>query len=294
MAEDIDGLKGDLERVRSLMEEKSASKEGAFQKRQQIKDEMLKVIDGIKELKIKRNDLTDKVRQLKKTKLELIKKQKVLLEKLKAAQAALRNTKTGDRKMPPQVLLKKIEALDYTIETEALSPDKEKQIMVQIKQLKKEYDLVKNISESTKGYSELRKEFSSINKEINALKKVVQDDAKKSQEFHELMIQESEKVEELKKKLEENEKEFEDRRKEYLEVADQFRQIRSKLGIAIPEKKIAEKRKRQEEETQRKTEEKKEIASLRAEVMEKIKQKQKLTTEDLRILQSSDPEEEDI
>jgi uncharacterized coiled-coil DUF342 family protein len=69
------------------------------------------------------------------------------------------------------------------------------------------------------------------------LKKVVQDDAKKSQEYHELMIAESEKVEELKKKLEENEKEFEDRRKEYLEVADQFRQIRGKLGIAIPEKK---------------------------------------------------------
>jgi len=292
MAEDIDNLKGELERVRSLIEEKSTIKENAFQKRQQIKDEMLKIIDSIKELKIKRNELTDKVRSLKKNKLELIKKQKVLLEKLKAAQTALRSSKSGERRTPPHVLLKKIEALDYTIETEALSPEKEKGVMTQIKQLRKEYDLVKNIAESTKGYSELRKEFSTINKEINALKKVVQDDAKKSQDYHEQMIAESEKVEELKKKLEETDKEFEEKRKDYLEVADQFRQIRSKLGIAIPEKKVAERKKRDEEESYRKTEEKKEIASLRAEVMEKIKLKQKLTTEDLRILQSSDPEDE--
>ena len=293
MAEDISALHKELEEKKPALDEASQQKEAVYQKRQTLRDEIAQLIRQIKELKRERNTFTDSVRELKRQKREHIAKQKELLETLKAHQAKMREIPRDGQKSNPDQLARQIERFEYMVETEALTPTKEQEIMDKIKQLRKEYDALSGSREIFSEYREVRKAFTQLNKEINTVKRQIQDEAAKSQEKHEAMLELSGKVDSIKEEIEKLDEEYEKKRGEFVEIAQQVKDIKQRLGIAIPEKKRIDEKKRQEVVEKKREENRKEMATLHQEVLDKIKAKKKLTTEDFLILQTSEEPKED-
>lgn len=290
MAEDnVAQLNTELEQVRSELDQRSAEKENAYQKRQTLRSEISRRIGEVKELKDERNTFTSKVKELKETKSAKIAEQKDVLASLKEYQKQIREAQpAGGRKIHPDRLLQQVERLEYVIETEALSPKREQEVMDKIRQLKAEYEQVKGTDDVYAKYREVRKTFTNLNREISEIKKLIQNNADISQEHHLKMLEVSKHIDELKEQLDELDKEYQERRKEYLDVLDRFRAIKEKLGITVPEKRKQDRSRRREAAEAKHEAENTKLASKQEDVFAKIKNKQKLTTEDLLILQNAE------
>lgn len=289
MAEDIEQLKGELEQTRISLDEKSAEKERSYQKRQSLRSQISTLITEVKELKKERNTFTSKVRKFKEAKTGKIADQKRILDELKELQKQIRASQpVGGRKVHPDRLLQQIERLDYVIETEALSPKKEQEVMDKIRQFKTEYEQVKGSDDVYAKYREVRKQFTNLNREISEVKTLIQSNADTSQEHHVKMLDVSKRIDELKEALDAADKEYQEKRQEYLKVLDTFKGIKEKLGMAVPEKRKIERENRKAQAEARAEAENTKLASKQEDVYEKIKNKQKLTTEDLLILQNAE------
>jgi uncharacterized coiled-coil DUF342 family protein len=292
MTEDIEQLNRELEQTRITLDEKSAEKERAYQKRQSIRSKISQLINEVKELKKERNTFTSKVRKLKETKSGKIAEQKGILDELKELQKKIRESQPaaspGKGKVHPDRLLQQIERLDYVIETEALSPKKEQEVMDKIRQLKTEYEQVKGSDDVYAKYREVRKQFTNLNREISEVKTIIQSNADTSQEHHVKMLEVSKQIDELKAELDAAEAEYQEKRTEYLAVLDGFKTIKEKLGMAVPEKRKVERENRKAQAEARAEAENTKLASKQEDVYAKIKKKQKITTEDLLILQNAE------
>ena len=289
MAEDIEQLKEELEQTRKTLDEKSAEKEHSYQKRQSLRSKISTLINEVKELKKERNAFTSKVRKLKETKSGKIAEQKRILDDLKEYQKKIRDAQpAGGRKVHPDRLLQQVERLEYVIETEALSPKKEQEVMDKIRQFKAEYEQVKGSDEVYAKYREVRKQFTNLNREISEVKTLIQSNADTSQEHHVKMLDVSKRIDELKEELDAADKEYQEKRQDYLKVLDDFKGIKEKMGIAVPEKRKVERENRKAQAEARAEAENTKLASKQEDVYEKIKNKQKLTTEDLLILQNAE------
>lgn len=282
-------LNEELEQIRKTLDEKSADKEKSYQKRQALRNEISQEIAKVKDLKVERNTFTSKVKELKESKSSMIAEQKRTLDELKEHQKKIRDAQpAGGKKVHPDRLLQQIERLDYVIETEALSPKKEQEVMDKIRQFKAEYDQVKGSDDVFAKYRQVRAHFTNLNREISEVKKLIQNNADVSQEHHVKMLAVSKRIDELKEELDVLDKEYQDKRAEYLKVLDDFRAIKEKLGIAVPEKRKTERATRKAAADARAQEENTKLASKQEDVYDKIKRKQKITTEDLLILQNAE------
>lgn len=295
MADEIQELKKEMEALKPLVEEKNAAKESSYKKYEKLRQDISTILKDITELKKERNSYTDTVKTLKKEKNDKIKVQKEYLAKLKEM-----NGKVGDaagikdnrgRRISPDQILKSIQRLEYSVETEALTPKKEQEMMEKIKDLRKQYDSTKGNKELMGNYTELRKKFNTINKEIEEVKGKMQQKADVSQEKHEQILKLYSDIDKLKEDLKSVEKEFKDRKADYTEVYNKLAEIKLKLRINTPSEKDKKQKKRKEQaevKVKARAKDKKELESLQKRVMEKIKNKEKLTTDDLKILQSTD------
>ncbi|MBI2661300.1 hypothetical protein HYX09_03465 [Candidatus Woesearchaeota archaeon] len=257
---EVSGLKNSLNRLLD-------DKENTFRQKQALSTKIGLLISKIKELKARRDSLTRQVKEKKEQRNRHN-------ESLKAVSAALdslfsekeRIMKTGSIRHSPSAIEKLIEELDYKVQTEGYTFEREKKVMKQINDLKMQLGNSKDLAIILEGISGKRSLMSSHRKEANRLHSEIRQESAESQKLHEEMLKVSKEVDGLRPQWEVLAKRLEELRDGIKKQNLQFREKLKELGHARAEMDRLEITKIKDKED---------------EIEKKIRSGKKLTTEDL-------------
>jgi uncharacterized coiled-coil DUF342 family protein len=278
---ELNSVKSDVRDLRNKFNNLDRKKEELYREKRKVSSDIHSRIRVAKDSKDKRNNLTEAVKNTKHSKEELEAKIKVLEEevtKLKEEKhKVLDKIGVGD----PMMLKKDIKKLEFKIETEGLTFEKEKELMKVLSKMKKQYDSTKVIGDMEQKLSSKFRELREYREMMDMTKKIVQVSAKESQKHHVELIESSKEIDELKKK----EDIFESEAAKYKsEIAALGTELDAKMNRMDELRKVlGENNVRLREDVEKSNHEilkQKDNA-----VQEKIKTGKKLTTEDLLILQ---------
>ncbi|MBU1201274.1 MAG: hypothetical protein KJ583_04975 [Nanoarchaeota archaeon] len=282
LIEQLKKAKEEVNLLKSKLSKVNSEKESWFRKKATISQEIKDKISFVQDSKKQRNNLTSEVKSTKTKRDELNKK---ISEELKIVKHIKPKPEDGhhQQRENPFALKKKIDSMELKIETEPMSFQKEQAIMKEIKTLKKKYDEIKGLMKEIDDIRGKNKELNMLKKEANKFHKDLQQQAKESQEFHEQIIEYSKEIDILREK----EKEAHDK---FMLGKDEYINLNNELKRKLEELKAVKDNLEQNEVRVEELEREKKHKNLKEktkEVNEKIKKKQKLTTEDLLIMQSS-------
>lgn len=280
---ELKDLKKEVAEIRTDLNSANDVKEQAYSKKEVTGKNIGEMITKIKDMKIRRDQLTKEVQELKSQRQKLngdlgekIAKIKVLYEQ--RDKLGLKAPVVSDKpRIPAAKIKKEIEALEYKIETEVMPFDKEQKMMKLIKDKKKELGQSNTGSEIFDQISHLSRDIKVAKKTANDVHKQIQLKAAESQKLHEEMIGISKGIDDLKGTEKEAHSAFLEAKKKFLEVNSKLKERSGSIKHAhdrldaISEENKKEKRKKIEKVLEEK----------RLAVDEKIKKKMKLTTEDL-------------
>ena len=280
--EDLKLLKKEINELRDNLNSIDEQKEKWFSKKEECGSKIRESIKGIKEGKQKRDELTKKVKEGKQERDKLNQEIKDKISKLK------------DLKNEKESILKKynitedssrikgvIEKLELSIETDAMSFENEKKVMKKIKGLKKKFNEAKAINDISDNFRKKSNDVDESKKKSNEVHLRIQNRAKESQSLHEGIIASSKEIDKLKEEEEKAFGKFIEFKKKFTEVNNALKEKLTKMNelrksfASLKVKKGEEKRLKDEFF----------IKSKEAEVEEKIKRREKLTTEDLLVFQ---------
>ena len=268
---------GDLKK---RLEELDKQKEEWFLKKESLKSEIAKLINEIREVRKKKEELAGKVKPLKDNRDKHNAEVKTLIDVLKTHKKSSEERRNKFGSATPESLKTRMDHLEHTLETQALSFDKEKTIMKEMNQLKKKYDAIKDFKDNVdlkdvsqkideakkkadefhaelqaclKENKELSRNFSRISKEINALKKVQEEAFAKFIKF----------------------------KQEFLEVNNALKGKQDTIKADVEKKRKIQETRRKENKRNEEQKANKDLKKKAEEVEEKLKNKKTLTTEDI-------------
>ncbi len=140
---EIETLRQKIARLGNDLESLNNSKESLYKDKAAFDALLSDSIAQANELKSKKKITDEDIKAKKQLRTTLNKELKELSTKLKATQKPA--SPKAKAKLPPDVIKKQIEAMQYAIETEGLSFEKEKNYMDRIKQLKAQLPVTKTI-----------------------------------------------------------------------------------------------------------------------------------------------------
>lgn len=283
--DDLRKAKDEVALLKKKLNEVNKEKEDWFSKKSEFGNQIKSKINSVKDLKVKRNDYTNKVKKLKKERNDLNTKISENIKELKANKPEVPKSRDSrDRGKSPKKLKTEIEGIEFRMETEPMSIEKEQKLMKMLKALKKELVAMGGYNESKGNLKKISKDTDKLKKKANEVHKDLQDIAKKSQELHETLITESKSIDNLKKAEEDAYNKFFESKKKFTELSQE---LKEKLkGVGNVKNKLEENSiELKEEKAKKDTKKLKEKAK---EVEEKIEKKKKLTTEDLLIMQRNE------
>jgi uncharacterized coiled-coil DUF342 family protein len=280
-----DILNKEITSLRKELNQINDKKVSAFDNKEKVTKTISTLINTVKSSKSQRNQFTKKVREVKQNRSKDNKEIREKIEEIKKLnKQKIDIQQKHDIKKNPSYLKKDIDKLEYKLETEPTSFDKEKKLTKVIKDLKKQYKEVKVISDVFEKINKLDRELKDLRKKANEEHRQVQKNAHDSQEKHELVLETSKEIDDMKGKEEQAYKNFFDTKKRFTEISralqEKLQEI-SKLNVGL--KKYGENVKHQKEESAKKS-----LKEKAEEVNKKFKEKKKLTTEDLLVLQGLD------
>ncbi|MBS3114776.1 hypothetical protein J4448_06780 [Candidatus Woesearchaeota archaeon] len=280
--EELNKHRVEVSKLRNALNELDREKEQWFGKKDEISKKIKESIQKIKEGKTKRDYFTQEVKELKPKRNSINKEITAKLKEfdnLKKEKISL--AKSLDIKETPSKIKQHIEKLEFKIETEAISFEKEKELMKKIKGLKKLYGESSIIEEVNKKMRNISDEIKKMRKEANESHKSIQEKARQSQIMHEEILKISAEIDKIKvdeeyafRKFSEFKKKFNGVNEQLKEKLKEMNHVKEQLDKISTEKK---EKIRLEQELFLKS---KEDA-----VNEKIKRREKLTTEDLLVFQ---------
>lgn len=242
------------------------------------------LIKGLKQDRGCRDNYTSEVKSKKEERDKINQEIKEKIEVIKKINQEKKETLTKFKIQKDPILIKnEIEKLEQKIETEAMSYNNEKKIMKLINDLKKKYKEIKELSSVWESAHNLSKEINELQRKSDNLHKEIQKKAEESQIKHENLIDASDEI----KKINADEKiafeKFVEYKNKFIEVNNELKKELEELGhmnnniTEIKQKKVSKKF-----ETERSK-----LKAMELDVEKKIKSRQKLTTEDLLIIQES-------
>ena len=280
--EDLKLLKKEINELKDNLNSIDEQKEKWFSKKEECGSKIRESIKGIKDGKQKRDELTKKVKEGKQERDKLNQEIKDKISKLK------------DLKNEKESILKKynitedssrikgvIEKLELSIETDAMSFENEKKVMKKIKGLKKKFNEAKVISDISDNFRKRSNDVDESKKKSNEVHLRIQNRAKESQILHEGIIASSKEIDNMKVEEENAFEKFIEFKKKFTEVNNALKEKLTKMNEL--RKSFASLKVKKGEEKKLKDEFF--IKSKEAEVEEKIKRREKLTTEDLLVFQ---------
>lgn len=283
-------IRKEISGLRTQLNELNEKKEALFEQKDTFSKKIIANITEIKQLKRERDEYTNKVKSLKIERQNLNERIQKISEELKSNLSEKDQVKDKSNiKGNPSLIKSQIEELEYKIETEGMSFDKEKKLMIEINDLKKQLDGSKEFLVISDKVRDMRKEVRDLRRDANIIHKSVQDNAQNSQERHEKIITLSKEIDEIKK----DEKDFFDKfmvaKEEFNKVNDVLKEKlveMNRVNDELRKNNIKTKEEKKEKENQT-------LAEKSKRVTEKIKGRKKLTTEDLLVFQKTMDDEED-
>ena len=275
-------IKEEVTQIKKKLSVVSKDKEQWFVKKREISDKIRGKISSVKEIKGERNTFTE---EAKKAKIERDRLNTLITEKIKDIKrmkkdykdVAVKNGVKGD----PGEIKKQIERMEFKMQTEPMKFDREQKMMKAIKDLQKQFAGFEAVQKEWESVTKKSKEIDELKKQANEYHRVVQNSARSSQKQHESLLVDSEEIDDLKKAEEDAYKMFFEQKTVFKDVNDELKKKLKELNEI--------KEKLEGNTTALKAEaKKKELKSLKertAEVEEKVKQRKKLTTEDLLVMQ---------
>ena len=149
---------------------------------------------------------------------KLISEKSTVLNKIKKEKDSILGSL--DMKESPSRIKQQMEKLEFTIETEAISFTKEREIMKKIKGLRKEYDNCSVLDSFSKKIREVASELSELKKESNIIHRNVQEKAKMSQTMHEEILKLSPEIDKLRSEEKEAFEKFSELKKQFHDAND--------------------------------------------------------------------------
>ena len=273
-------LKKEIFELKNQLNLFSAEKEKWYKEQNRLKNVLQEEIKKIKKIKGTADKSTLEFKEIKKardTENQEVKKFITKIKELRERKALLLKKYNVKE---PEKSHSQIEQLEKKIETEALSPDQEKKVMKQINSLKKIFGkdseleaVILDIKKISTSLDEAKRKADELHNKLHDVRK----------ESSYLGFKETSKnITELKGKQQEAYHMFIDTKKKFLEID---KAIKEKLKLLNIERKCEETKKNVEKRKVEKMNIAK-IHQLAQKVEEKIKKKQKITTEDLLAFQA--------
>ncbi|MEK6822457.1 MAG: hypothetical protein AABY13_01400, partial [Nanoarchaeota archaeon] len=235
-ATQMEHLQQEISALRRSLSTINNEKESLFSKRQEVGKQISALIRDIKGIRTERDSLTGNVRLSKEEREKLNDEIKHKIDELKT----LKDAEQGPAQEDPRRIKREIERLEYKIETDVMSFDKEKQLMKVIKEMKKK------CAEAEKTFAG-RHKIIELSHEIDRLKGIadsahhkVQESAKESQAKHETLVTTSKHIDDLKAQEEEFNTQIMEKKAAMAPIAAeldaknaQLQELRQKAGLAL-------------------------------------------------------------
>lgn len=249
------------------------SKEKAYQELQELGKQIGAAIRELKERREKRNDLTKLAQEQKQIRKDLSRviKEKIAEVKVLRTKRGDKASKPGDQKESPAKLRMEVQKLEHKLETSAMDFTAEQKLTKVLKEKKAQLAKMGGDGELDKQIRGSSKEIDKLKKESDVAHAKVTEAAKESQEHHEAILALSKKIEDWKKRE--------------TELQEQYGKLKEQLNAksdALPQKKS----KKQTLTPQQNAADEAVLKEKAAEVEQKVKDKKKLTTEDLLAFQA--------
>ena len=282
LVEELNRHRVEVSKFRNALNELDREKELWFKKKEELSKNIRESIQKIKGDKAKRDAFTQEIKELKPKRDGANKDISVKLKEFDGLKKEkLLIVKSLNIKESPSRLKQNIEKLEFKIETEPMSFEKEQAVMKKIKELKGLHDDALIIAEVDKKVQNISEIIKKMRKEANEAHKLIQEKAKQSQALHEEMLKLSAEIDKIKIDEEDAFKKFSELKKSFnatnSHLKEKLRVMNDVKGALDKISSDKKEKKRQEVESFLKS---KEDA-----VNEKIRKGQKLTTEDLLVFQ---------
>ncbi len=278
----LDIAKREIQELKAKVAKANKKKEAAFRKKQDFSKEISGKLGDMGGSKQERNAITNKVKELKKQRDALNAQIRERVKEIKKLNEEHKDILDKfDRRNSPGALSRKIEEMEYKLETQPMGFEAEQKMTKKLKDLKKEYASVKDQAEAWETIRAKSKEIDQLKREANKFHREVQEQAQKSQTKHEALIAESSELTDMKKQEDELYKAFLKEKEAYVAINHD---LKDKVAELQRIKESLSKRNVKLKEDQ-KQEEMKTLKERAQEAEEKVKKKQKLTTEDLLAMQ---------
>ena len=131
-------LKKEIQNISFKLKELGGQKEEHYKQKNSLDKTLSNLISRAKELKDKKREIDKEIHKLKKERDAANKQYNKTISEFKSAQKERRELKRKQNITPSSELRNQIKALEYKIQTEAVSFKKEKQIMDQIRKIRAE------------------------------------------------------------------------------------------------------------------------------------------------------------
>jgi uncharacterized coiled-coil DUF342 family protein len=249
-------------------------KEQIYQQLQELGKQIGGAIRELKDRRAKRNDLTQLAQEQKTVRKDLSKiiKDKIAQVKVLRAQRGEKPVKAAEQKDSPGKLRQEISKLEHKLETSAMDFSSEQKLTKLLKEKKAALAKIGGSTELDKQIREFSKDIDKLKKESDVAHEKVTEAAKESQKHHEAILELSKKIEDWKK--------------EETTLQEQYTKLKEELNSKadqLPQKKMKQKKSVMSQPT---VDEEAMLKEKAAEVEQKVKDKKKLTTEDLLAFQA--------
>ncbi|MBI5397949.1 hypothetical protein HZB03_00665 [Candidatus Woesearchaeota archaeon] len=273
----------ELAELKRRQHELHLQKEKAFAEKKKISDSIIETVKTLREAKGLRNTLTKQVKDSKSRRSELNTALQQKIDEFKKLQAEKRAmiAKLGIR-FDPARIRQEIEQLEFKIETEAPPFKIEQQMMMKIHQKKRLLEQTKEVNALFEKVRVHGKEIDKLRKKADEAHHKIQSKASESQEHHQELLESSKELRELDKQEEAAFKKFLDAKKAWSDATDA---LKAKAAESTELRKKLDEEDRVERQNSA-VSAAQTITEKKQDVEEKIKKRQKLTTEDLLAFQA--------
>ncbi len=273
-------VKEEVSDLRSKLNITDVKKESWFNKKEELKKYIIDSINKIRQLRSRKNKSDLYIQRLKAERDSYNKKVKDLIENIKNVnKEKLTILKKHKIDLDPSKINEKIQKLEEKIETEAIPIEAEQKIMKQIKELKKIQTDISSFLNNSRSLSEdIEKSKQKAEEAHNKLKEELEKKKKGYEEFIAL----SKEIDKLRVEQEQAFKNFLEHKKQFLELNNKLKD--KLLSISKFQQQMIQVRYYGEEKKQEV--EDKQIEEKAKLVEDKIRNKKKLTTEDLLVFQN--------
>lgn len=277
----------EISELRQQLNELNEKKEDWFKKKEGLKKYIGSLISHIKSVKSKGDEFSGEYSGLKEQRDKYNQRVKELIIRAKELnQQKADALKKYNIKVDPLRLKEKIKELEYSVETEAYTFKKEKEVMEQIKKLRKKYEESKMINEIVEGSDKISAEIDMARKIANEFHNRLREHSNISKNGYNEFMDISRRINAMKKQQEEA---FSNFIKFKVEFDKTNNLLRNKLEMINKAKGELDKR-HVKISLRRRDRDMKLLKEKEKAVEEKLRQKKKLTTEDLLVFQGKEDE----